>query len=66
MDVNAAMQSQIASVQQSLSMFGLQQAMGMDAGSVSKLIEGMQETTAAVSQARAAGPGRGQNINVMA
>lgn len=64
--VNAAMQSQIASVQQALSISGMRKSMGQSAEQVSKLVEGMQETSNAVQQARAAGPGRGQNINLMA
>jgi methyl-accepting chemotaxis protein len=64
--VNAAMQNQIASVQQALSISGMRKAMGQSADQVSKLVEGMQETSQAVQQARAAGPGRGQNINLMA
>ncbi|PTV99535.1 putative motility protein YjfB-like [Halanaerobium saccharolyticum] len=64
--INAAMQNQIASVQQALSISGMRQAMGQSADQVSKLVEGMQETSQAVQQARAAGPGRGQNINLMA
>jgi len=60
------MQNQIASVQQALSISGMRQAMGQSADQVSKLVEGMQETSQAVQQARAAGPGRGQNINLMA
>lgn len=64
--VNAAMQSQIASIQQALSISGMRKSMGQSADQVSKLVEGMQETSNAVQQARAAGPGRGQNINLMA
>lgn len=64
--VNAAMQSQIASVQQALSISGMRKSLGQSADQVSKLVEGMQETSQAVQQARAAGPGRGQNINLMA
>lgn len=64
--VNAAMQNQIASIQQALSISGMRKAMGQSADQVSKLVEGMQETSQAVQQARAAGPGRGQNINLMA
>ncbi|RCW53335.1 MULTISPECIES: putative motility protein [Halanaerobium] len=64
--VNAAMQNQIASIQQALSISGMQKAMGQSADQVSKLVEGMKETSQAVQQARAAGPGRGQNINLMA
>lgn len=64
--VNAAMQNQIASVQQALSISGMRQAMGQSADQVSKLVEGMEETSQAVQEAGAAGPGRGQNINLMA
>lgn len=64
--INAAMQSQIASVQQALSISGMRQAMGQDASTVSKLVEGMEETSQAVQEARIAGPGKGQNINLMA
>jgi hypothetical protein len=64
--VNAAMQNQIASIQQALSISGMRKAMGQSADQVSKLVEGMQESSQAVQQARAAGPGRGQNINLMA
>ena len=64
--VNAAMQNQIASVQQALSISGMRKAMGQGADTVSKLVEGMEETSQAVQQARTAGPGRGQNVNLMA
>ncbi|RAK04935.1 hypothetical protein C8C77_13720 [Halanaerobium saccharolyticum] len=64
--VNAAMQNQIASVQQALSISSMRQAMGQTAGQVSKLVEGMEETSQAVQQVRSAGPGRGQNVNLMA
>ncbi len=64
--VNDAMQSQIASVQQALSISGMRKAMGQSADTVSKLVEGMKETSQAVQQARAAGPGRGHNVNLMA
>jgi len=64
--VNAAMQNQIASVQQALSMAGLQKSLGQSADQVSILVEGMKETSQAVQQARAAGPGKGQNVNLMA
>ena len=64
--VNAAMQSQIASVQQALSISGMRRSMGQSADTVSKLVEGMEETSQAVQQARAAGPSRGQNVNLMA
>lgn len=62
MDVSAAVQQNNASIRQALSMMSLQQAMGKDAQTVNKLIEGMEETTAAVK--RAAGPDRGNNIDV--
>ncbi|RCW48192.1 hypothetical protein [Halanaerobium sp. MA284_MarDTE_T2] len=62
MNVNSAMQDQIASVQQALSMMSMQKAMGQDAAVVSKLLEGMEENTEAVQQA--AGINRGQYINV--
>ena len=64
--VNAAMQNQIASIQQALSISGMQKSMGQSAEQVSKLVEGMEETSQAVQQARAAGPGKGQNVNLMA
>ncbi len=64
--VNAAMQNQIASIQQALSISGMQKSMGQSADQVSKLVEGMEETSQAVQQARVAGPGKGQNINLMA
>ncbi|ADO76681.1 putative motility protein [Halanaerobium praevalens] len=64
--VNAAMQSQIASVQQALSISGMRKSMGQSAEQVSKLVEGMEETSQAVQQARVAGPGKGQNVNLMA
>lgn len=62
MDISSAMQSQISSVRQALSMSALQKSMGQDGATVSKLIEGMEETTEAVQ--RAAGPNRGNNIDV--
>ncbi|CCU80815.1 hypothetical protein HSACCH_02331 [Halanaerobium saccharolyticum subsp. saccharolyticum DSM 6643] len=64
MNVNSAMQSQIASVQQALGMMSLQQSMGQDGATVGKLLEGMQETTEAVQQA--AGINRGHHLNVRA
>ncbi|MFP4021574.1 MAG: hypothetical protein ACOCQA_01485 [bacterium] len=64
--VNAAMQNQVASVQQAMSMSGMQKSMGQSADQVSKLVEGMEETSQAVQQSRAAGPGKGQNVNLMA
>lgn len=64
MNVNSAMQSQIASVQQALGMMSMEKAMGRDGAAVGKLIEGMQETNQAVQQA--AGANRGHNLNVLA
>jgi hypothetical protein len=64
--VNAALQNQIASIQQALSISGMQKSMGQSADQVSKLVEGMEETSQAVQQARVAGPGKGQNVNLMA
>ncbi|MFW5988105.1 MAG: hypothetical protein ACOCQA_01555 [bacterium] len=64
--VNAAMQNQVASVQQAMSISGMQKSMGQNADQVSKLVEGMEETSQAVQQTRAAGPGKGQNVNLMA
>lgn len=64
--ISAALQNQTASVQQALSISGMRKSMGQSADTVSKLVEGMEETSQAVQQARAAGPGKGQNINLMA
>lgn len=64
--ISAALQKQTASVQQALSISGMRKSMGQSADTVSKLVEGMEETSQAVQQARAAGPGKGQNINLMA
>lgn len=64
--ISAALQKQTASVQQALSISGMRRSMGQSADTVSKLVEGMEETSQAVQQARAAGPGKGQNINLMA
>ena len=64
--ISAALQNQTASIQQALSISGMRKSMGQSADTVSKLVEGMEETSQAVQQARAAGPGRGQNINLMA
>jgi len=62
MNVSSAMESQIASVQQALSMMSMQKAMGQNGAVVSKLLEGMEENTEAVQQA--AGINRGHHINV--
>ena len=62
MDVSSAMQNQISSVRQSLSMSALQKSMSQDGATVSKLLEGMEETSRAVQQA--AEPHRGNNIDV--
>jgi len=64
MDISAAMQNQIASVQSAMSMHSLQQSMNQNGATVSKLIEGMEETSQAVQEA--AGEHRGNNVNVLA
>ncbi|MFP4199767.1 MAG: hypothetical protein ACOCXL_00350 [Halanaerobium sp.] len=66
MDISSAMQSQASSVQQALSVSGMRQAMGQSENTVSELVEGMEETSEAVNEARVAGPGKGQNVNLMA
>lgn len=62
MNINSAMQSQISSIRQALSTSALQQSMGQDGATVSKLLEGMEETTEAVQQA--AKTPKGNNIDV--
>ena len=64
MDISSAMQNQISSVQQAMGMHSLQQSMNQDGATVSKLIEGMEETSQAVQ--KAAGEHRGNNVNVLA
>jgi len=64
MDINAAMQNQIASVRQAITMSTMQKSLSQDGATVSKLLEGMQETTQAVQEA--AGPGRGKFVNFRA
>ncbi len=64
MDVSAAMQNQIASVRQAITMSTMQKSLSQDGATVSKLLEGMQETTQAVQEA--AGPGRGNFVNFRA
>lgn len=64
LDINAAMQNQIASVRHAISMSTMQKALSQDGASVSKLLEGMQETTQAIQEA--AGPGRGNFVNFRA
>ena len=64
MDVSAAMQNQIASVRQAITMSTMQKSLSQDGATVNKLLEGMQETTQAVQEA--AGPGRGTFVNFRA
>lgn len=64
MDISSAMQNQIASVQQAMGMHSLQKSMNQDGQTVSKLLEGMKETSQEVQ--KAAGDHRGNNINVLA
>ena len=64
MDINAAMQNQIASVRQAITISTMQKSLSQDGATVSKLLEGMQETTQAVQEA--AGPGRGNFVNFKA
>lgn len=51
MELNAAMQNDIASIQQAMSMHSLEQAMNRDGATVSKLLEGLEETNKAVQRA---------------
>ncbi len=62
MNVSSAMQSQMTSIRQALGMASLQTAMNQNGPTVSKLIEGMEETTEAIQQV--AQPHRGSNINI--
>ncbi|SJZ43366.1 putative motility protein [Selenihalanaerobacter shriftii] len=64
MNISSAMQSQITSVRQALGMATLQKAMSQDGPTVSKLIEGMEETTKEIK--RAAQPHLGNNIDIRA
>ena len=64
MDISSAMQNQISSVQQAMGMHSLQKSMNQDAATVSKLLEGMEETTQKLN--KAAGKHRGNNVNVLA
>ncbi len=62
MNISSAMQNQIASVRQALSMSTLQKSMNQDGATVGKLLEGMKETTKAVQQV--AELHRGNNIDI--
>ncbi|MFP4661054.1 MAG: putative motility protein [Halanaerobiales bacterium] len=62
MNISAATQNQLASVQQAMQMVTLQNAMNQDGEVVDKLIQGMQENSKAVQHA--AQPHRGSNIDV--
>ncbi len=62
MEISSAMQGQLTSIRQALGMANLQTAMNKNGATVSKLIEGMEETTQAIQHA--AQPHRGSNINV--
>ena len=62
MDVTSAAQQNLSSIRQALSMASMQRAMGKDAQTVSKLIEGMEETTEAIE--RSVQPHRGSNLDV--
>ena len=64
MDISSAMQNQINSVRQAMSMHSMQKAVNQDGATVSKLLEGMEETSKAVQEA--AGEHRGNNVNVLA
>ena len=62
MDINTSMQSNIASVQQALSMHSLEQSMNRGAATVNKLLEGMEETNKAIKNAIESH--KGNNIDV--
>ncbi len=62
MDINSAIQSDIASVNQALSMHSLEQSMNRDGATVSELLEGLEETNRAVQ--RAAESHRGNIIDI--
>jgi hypothetical protein len=64
MDINAALQNQIASLQQAVSISTMQKAMNQDGAAVSKLLEGMQENTEMIQEAAA--PGKGNYVNIKA
>ena len=64
MDINSAIQNQIASVRSAISMSTMQTAMSQDGVTVSKLIEGMEETSEAVKNASM--PHRGNHIDIRA
>lgn len=62
MDISSAMENQIASVRSAINMSAMQKSLNQDGAAVSKLIEGMEETSEAVQNA--AGPNRGNNIDI--
>ncbi|HMA60834.1 MAG TPA: putative motility protein [Halanaerobiales bacterium] len=64
MDINSAIQNQIASVKSAINMSTLQTSMNQDGATVNKLIEGMEETSKAVQEASL--PHRGNNIDIRA
>jgi hypothetical protein len=64
MSVNAALQSQISSIQQAVNLSALQKSMNQDGAAVTKLLEGMQENTEMIQEAAA--PGKGNFINIKA
>ncbi len=62
MDISSAMGNQIASVRNAINMSAMEKSLSQDGATVSKLIEGMEETSEAVQNA--AGPNRGNNIDI--
>lgn len=64
MDVSAATQNQIESVRQALGTMTLQKSMNQDEATVSKLVEGMEETSQEIQ--KYAGENRGNNVNFYA
>lgn len=62
MDISSAMENQIASVKSAINMSTMQKSLNQDGAAVSKLIEGMEETSEAVQNT--AGPNRGNNIDI--
>jgi hypothetical protein len=64
MSINAALQSQISSIQQAVNLSALQKSMNQDGAAVTKLLEGMQENTEMIQEAAA--PGKGNFINIKA
>ena len=62
MDISSAMQNQIDSVRSAINMSALQTSMNQNGATVSKLLEGLEETTEAVRNASM--PHRGNNIDI--